>query len=138
MERMTEQRRVILEEIRSLKTHPTADELYKQVRKRLPRISLGTVYRNLETLARKGTVRKLEVAGTQKRFDGRIDHHYHLKCERCSRIEDIEIEPLDVIRELEKKLPGYVITNYRLEFEGLCLQCSKAVKSDKESGADND
>ncbi len=138
MERMTEQRRVILEEIRSLKTHPSADELYKQVRKRLPRISLGTVYRNLETLAKKGTVRKLEVAGTQKRFDGRIDHHHHLKCEKCSRIEDIEIEPLDVIRKLEKKLPGYVITNYRLEFEGLCPQCSKAAKNDKESGADND
>ena len=138
MKRMTEQRRIILEEIRSLKSHPTADELFGQVRKRLPRISLGTVYRNLETLAGKGTVRKLEVAGTRKRFDGRIDHHYHLRCSRCSRVEDAQIEPIREIRELAGKLEGYDITDYRLEFVGLCPRCRKEVEGETEPGPDNE
>ncbi len=132
MQRMTEQRRIILEELRSLKSHPTADELFRQVRKRLPRISLGTVYRNLETLTGKGTIRKLEVAGTRKRFDGRIDQHYHLRCSRCSRVEDAQIEAIGGIRELAGKLKGYDITDYRLEFVGLCPQCRAAAKSDND------
>ena len=62
--RMTQQRQVILEELRLCRSHPTADELYSRVRRRLPRISLGTVYRNLETLAERGLIRKMEVGGT--------------------------------------------------------------------------
>ena len=62
--RMTRQRAVILEELRKVKTHPTADELYSIVRERLPRISLGTVYRNLDFLADTGEIRRLEAAGT--------------------------------------------------------------------------
>lgn len=138
MQRMTEQRKVILAELRSTESHPTADELYKRVRKRLPRISLGTVYRNLETLADKGTIRKLEVSGTQKRFDGRIDHHYHLRCSRCSRVEDAHIEPIAEIGELKGKLKGYTITDYRLEFVGLCPACRKEADSDIENGPDNE
>ena len=68
--RMTYQREIILEELKKTKTHPTADELYTTVRQRIPHISLATVYRNLETLANSGLVRKLEVIGRQKRFDG--------------------------------------------------------------------
>ena len=66
--RMTSQRRVILEELAKVATHPTADELYQQVRRRLPRISLGTVYRNLEVLASAGKVSKVCPADRQRRF----------------------------------------------------------------------
>ena len=62
---MTRQRRVILEALRGTTSHPTADEVYEMVRRRLPRISLGTVYRNLEILSGEGLVAKLEMAGTQ-------------------------------------------------------------------------
>ena len=68
--RMTRQRRVILEELRKVKTHPSADEIYEIVRKRLPRISLGTVYRNLEILSESGDIQKLEPGCSLKRFDG--------------------------------------------------------------------
>lgn len=69
MIRLTTQRQIILEELAKVKTHPTASELYDMVRKRLPRIGLGTVYRNLELMADSGMILKIEVGGTQKRFD---------------------------------------------------------------------
>ncbi|MDP3286289.1 MAG: transcriptional repressor, partial [Desulfobacterales bacterium] len=68
--RMTRQRAVILEELKKVKTHPGADEIYEMVRKRLPRISLGTVYRNLEVLSELREIQKFEHVGTLKRFDG--------------------------------------------------------------------
>ena len=87
--RMTRQRAVILEELRKTTTHPTADELYGKVRERLPRISLGTVYRNLDFLADSGEIRRLEAAGTTKRFDGNMVEHQHVRCLCCGRIGDI-------------------------------------------------
>ena len=69
---MTRQRPVILEELKNLTTHPTADELYSMVRRRLPRISLGTVYRNLEILSEMGLAQKLESAGAQRRYGGDV------------------------------------------------------------------
>lgn len=91
--RMTRQRAVILEELRKTKSHPTADELYSIVRERLPRISLGTVYRNLDFLADSGEIRRLEAAGSTKRFDGDISWHQHVRCLRCGRIGDV-MQPL--------------------------------------------
>jgi Fur family ferric uptake transcriptional regulator len=72
---MTRQRRVILEELRKVDTHPSADEVYEMVRKRLPRISLGTIYRNLEILSETGEIQRLETGSHLKRFDGRADDH---------------------------------------------------------------
>ena len=83
-QRVTRQRRVILEELRKLTSHPTAPALYEVVRRRLPRISLGTVYRNLELLARAGFIQRLDLQGAEARFDGNPEHHYHVRC-RASR-----------------------------------------------------
>ena len=120
----TTQRKVIVEELKKLKTHPTADELYAIVRERLPQISLGTVYRNLELLSEKKEILKLELTGKQKRFDGNICEHYHLRCSNCGRVEDIEIEELS---DIEKKLNALVenmkLDGYRLELNGLCEHC---------------
>ena len=85
---MTRQRRVILEELRKVNTHPSADEIYEIVRKRLPRISLGTVYRNLEILSEYGDIQKLEPGCSLKRFDGNPNEHCHIRCVSCDRIAD--------------------------------------------------
>ncbi len=68
--RMTNQRRVILEELKKLRSHPTAEDLHQLVRRRLPKISMATVYRNLEILCSEGLAQKMDVAGPQRRFDG--------------------------------------------------------------------
>ena len=125
--RMTQQREVILEEVRNTRTHPTADEIYEKVKKRLPHISMGTVYRNLDILASCGLIRKLEWAGTQKRYDGELKAHYHIRCLNCSRIEDIHIEPLSAIEETFRESSDYEIMGYRLEIMGLCSRCKKEV-----------
>jgi Fur family ferric uptake transcriptional regulator len=122
---MTRQRQIILEELRKVDTHPSADEVYETVRKRLPRISLGTVYRNLEILSELGEIQKLELGGDLKRFDRKPNKHYHIRCMNCGRVDDAPIAPLN---QVENELYGatvYTIIGHRLEFEGLCPECSK-------------
>lgn len=121
--RLTNQRQVILEELRKVKSHPTANEVYDMVRTRLPRIGLGTVYRNLDLLAEKGIIRKLEVGGEQKRFDGDTSQHYHIRCVDCHRVEDIFIE---IDKELERNASSccnYQILGHHVEFSGICSSC---------------
>jgi Fur family ferric uptake transcriptional regulator len=123
--RMTTQRQILLEELARTKSHPTACELYEMVRKRLPRIGLGTVYRNLELMAEGGIILKLEVGGSQKRFDADTEPHYHIRCSICSKLENIE---MDVIHDLVKaaaKKTSYKIVRHHVEFTGICPECQK-------------
>ena len=123
--RMTRQRRVILEELRAAAEHPSADELYQRVRRRLPRVSLATVYRNLELLCERGSARRLDWSGGQMRFDGKTHPHYHIRCVRCGRVEDAAVQPMD---DLEARLAGktdYRVLGHRLEFVGLCGACRR-------------
>jgi Fur family ferric uptake transcriptional regulator len=124
-EYMTRQRRMILEELQSVVTHPSADAVYEMVRKRLPKISLGTVYRNLEQLAREGVILKLD-GGTQKRYDGNPKPHHHFRCVECGDMIDLPMKPLDDIRKIIHSLAEFEITSYELEFTGLCPKCKQA------------
>jgi len=124
--RKTKQREVIVEELMKLRSHPSADELYDRVRKRLPRISLGTVYRNLEVLSREGVIHRLDSGGSPKRFDGAPDEHTHIRCIRCGRIDDLpsgaKLAGCD--RDIVKGT-GYRVLERRVEFLGLCPACRK-------------
>lgn len=123
--RMTRQRKVILEELRKFMHHPSADEIYEVVRKRLPRISLGTVYRNLEVLSELGEVKKLEFGGTIKRFDGDPEDHYHIRCSLCDRVDNV---PMPQLQDIEARInleTDYRIIGHRLEFFGLCPECAR-------------
>jgi Fur family transcriptional regulator, ferric uptake regulator len=121
--KMTKQRRVIVEELRKLTTHPTAATLYEIVRNRLPRISLGTVYRNLELLADASIIGKLETAGTRKRFDGTVEKHYHVRCVKCGRVDDLPVPLFGDIEDSLRGLSDYKILSYHLEFLGICPSC---------------
>jgi len=121
--RLTSQRQVILEELSKVKSHPTANEMYDMVRKRLPRIGLGTVYRNLDLLAELGIIRKLVVGGEEKRFDGVISPHYHIRCIKCNRVDDIFIK---IDRGLENSAASYCdykILDHHVQFSGICSKC---------------
>jgi len=122
--RMTRQRAVILKELRNSMKHPSADELYQMVRKRLPRISLGTVYRNLEILSELGEIRKLELSGSLKRYDGHPDRHYHIRCVGCDTVVDAPIAPLNQLEDELYQTTVFDIIGHNLEFTGLCPACS--------------
>ncbi|WP_243545067.1 Fur family transcriptional regulator [Pseudodesulfovibrio tunisiensis] len=120
--RLSKQRKVILEELRKVKTHPTADEVYDMVRKIIPRISLGTVYRNLEFLCSKGLVLKLGAPGAQKRFDGNPVPHPHLRCAVCTRVIDVECD-IEIPSLPEEHAAGFDILSCSVEFVGICPEC---------------
>ena len=121
--RNTRQRQVVLEELRKLAWHPTATELYEVTRRRLPKISLATVYRNLELLAQMGVIRKLEISGSESRFDSDLDRHYHVRCVRCGRVDDARELPDEFVKEEVTSLNGYDILGFRLHFLGVCPEC---------------
>lgn len=122
--RITHQREIILQELCKCTTHPSADELHQLVKKKLPRISLATVYRNLEMLAEAGVIKKIEITGRQKRFDSEMQQHNHVYCVQCHRIDNILLERgTGVLRPEDDK--GYEITGCRIEFTGLCPACQE-------------
>lgn len=127
--RLTPQRQVILEELAKVKTHPTAGEVYDMVRKRLPRIGLGTVYRNLELMADSGMILKLEVGGSQKRFDATTDLHYHIRCTSCGRVDDIELTAMPQLDQLASDSSDYQVLGHHIEFSGICETCAKTEKT---------
>ena len=133
---MTNQRRIILEELKKAKTHPTADEIFQSVRRRLPSISLGTVYRNLEIMSESGMIMKLEVSGTVKRFDATTSDHYHVRCKECGRIDDVDLEPFRLIDQAVKGITDYEILSHRLEFIGVCPSCQKKRREAERDSAD--
>ncbi len=99
------------------------------VRRRLPRISLGTVYRNLEVLSESGVIRKLELGGSVKRFDGNPANHYHLRCIHCDRLVDTPADiDVSVDPDLEKAT-DFKITGHKLELIGICRDCLHQEKS---------
>lgn len=120
--RMTKQRALILDTLRAVTSHPTADELHGMVRARMPRISLGTVYRNLEHLAAAGEILCLERAGSQKHFDGNPIPHLHARCRVCGAIRDVEHDG-ELFDPGRITLSGFCIERLELEFIGVCDKC---------------
>lgn len=123
--RLSKQRKVILEELKKVTSHPTADEVYDMVRKIIPRISLGTVYRNLEFLSSKGLVLKLGAPGAQKRFDGTPEPHPHIRCTVCTSVADVECD-VEIPMIPDTCTAGYKIMNTNVEFVGVCPECQAA------------
>ncbi len=119
--RMTRQRREILAALARSRSHPSAEELLRQVRAALPRASLGSVYRNLRTLREAGLVREI-VTGEGRRYDAVTAPHPHFVCERCSRVFDLA-RPL-AARALSRALPpGFAVSQIHLELRGTCSEC---------------
>jgi Fe2+ or Zn2+ uptake regulation protein len=120
--RLTAQRQLILTVVRDTDTHPTAEWIHAAVRRRLPRVSLATVYRNLRLLARQGLLTEIQ-AGPSIRFDARVQHHHHFTCGSCGRIFDLE-ESVDA--RLDARVAartGFRVSHHRIEFYGVCGGC---------------
>jgi len=120
---MTRQRQVIMEELRATDQHPSADDLHGRVKQKLPRISLGTVYRNLEILTELGEIQTIALAGSLKRFDGIPQNHYHMRCVNCDRLVDAPMEVIDSLERALQEKTEFRILDHQLEFTGICPDC---------------
>ena len=120
------QREAILDKLRSVTSHPTAEELHAMLHDTMPHLSLATVYRNLEQLGNAGMVMILD-GGNARRFDGNTAPHYHKRCRLCGRVSDIEHRELSRLdTAIEALLPRLGCESYKVEFAGLCTGCGPA------------
>lgn len=124
----SKQREALLRVLRSTRSHPTAYWVYEELRKEIPNISLGTVYRNLAKLAQNGDILKLDIISDKERFDGFTAHHAHFVCNECKAVLDADIPQTYNIREETEQSLGCSIESLSLTFYGVCSECKKSEK----------
>lgn len=123
-QRSTKQRQLILETVKARLDHPSADQIYLDVRMTDDKISRGTVYRNLNVLVEQGELHQVELPQTN-RFEAQLTKHYHLVCKECGTVSDA---PLPYQSSLDKELAdklGYAVEMHQIVFQYLCPDCKK-------------
>jgi len=123
-QRNTRQKAMVLEAVRSRCDHPTADQIYTEVRSKDPTISRGTVYRNLSQLSENGQIHHVVLSGAD-RYDLRCDPHYHMICRSCGRVFDAPLSYQEAFDRLEDTKEGFQIEQHDLLFIGLCSHCAE-------------
>ncbi len=123
MRRNTIQAALVLEAVNKLQSHATADEVYQEIVREHPHISRGTVYRNLNRLAQAGEIRKIELSGGADRFDHLCHDHCHVRCEKCGRVFDVDMEFVSGLEKNIRDLHGFQFTGYDIIFRGICPAC---------------
>lgn len=122
--RFTPQRQAILEYLLSTDSHPTAEEIYKQVKVRFPGVSLGTIYNTLNMLQENGYILELPCGDMSSRFDGNPVNHYHVMCSGCGKVVDFHTSLIDMDKMAAEKT-GFVIQTHNLVFYGTCPSCQQ-------------
>ncbi|MDP7244298.1 MAG: transcriptional repressor [Flavobacteriales bacterium] len=123
--RLTIQKIKILEYLKSVKTHPTAETIYDTVKKELPTITLATVYRNLNLLNNEGKIRRLNI-NNNFNFDADISTHQHCICKKCSKIYDIFQKEISKYALNKIQLDNFEPSSVNVIFYGICKKCKKA------------
>ncbi len=124
--KVTPQREAVYRALIGTQEHPSADNIFRHVRNEMPSLSLDTVSRTLNTLARIGAAFIVEGSGDAKRFDGNLEDHQHFKCINCKKIIDYHHEPFDHIVLPDELGNHFVILRKTVYIEGLCDDCSQA------------
>lgn len=122
---LTNQRAAVHDYLSGVDHHPTAEEVFLAVKAKLPRISLATVYKNLEALVKCGAVSKLTYGDASARYDIRTDHHYHTRCLGCGKIWDLDAKADSDLLTRIKPQAGFEVKDYRLELLGHCRECRR-------------
>lgn len=118
----SKQRELIIDVLRHTDEHPTAETVYRTLKGQYPRLSLATVYRNLNQLYETGIIRKLHIADSPDRFDGNVEPHYHLCCKSCNKVIDIMV-PKGAWRSLISNDEKHSIEGCDVIFYGTCNRC---------------
>lgn len=127
-QRSTRQLAAVYDALAASTDHPTADQLFRRVRQVLPRVSLGTVYRNLDKLRAQGRVRVVRLEGGQAHYDALLEAHDHFICEGCGAVADLL--PSAGVLDLERvRAAGYDVRWYTTALYGRCGRCTAASPS---------
>ena len=121
--RNTIQCSLVLEAVQKLRCHATADEVYEEIAQGYPGISRATVYRNLKRLSETGQIKKVCVPDGADRFDHRCDGHYHIKCESCGKVFDVDMDEIPNINQKIKDAHGFKVAGCDIVFTGICPKC---------------
>jgi len=124
----TVQRQIVLDELQSICSHPTAQQLHWMISRRHPSIGLATVYRALDFLEKTGKIQKLQTKKRVTRYDGNSTPHAHIFCKKCGEVFDIfDVKSVKIeSKSLEKS--GFSIDSERIELHGICKKCSNSKK----------
>lgn len=122
---MTPQRRAVADVVAAARDHPTAEQIHERVRRRIPSVSLGTVYRNLNVLAEAGEIVELVTPGDVRHYDVNDDGHDHMVCTVCGAITEVHLPPgiRGPFREFVERASGYRIEGGSVEVQGVCPEC---------------
>ena len=121
--RSSNQRSLVQEIVETADDHPTAQEVFERARKRIPSISLGTVYRNLQLLVDEGLLSERKVDNRPARYEANRHRHYHICCSQCGALEDLSIPYQKLLDRRVQKTVRYKLQEHRMEFYGICPQC---------------
>ncbi|MBM4124162.1 MAG: transcriptional repressor [Nitrospira sp.] len=135
--KMTPQRAAIYQALAGTTSHPTAEDLHRQVRRRHPMISPNTVYYTLGVLREAGLVHEVNYWHDRSRFDANIELHHHLICLGCRSIQDLTDEALDRLGISDQATSGFAITGHRVEFHGYCAACCRHGQVETGAGSFN-
>lgn len=123
--RNTIQCALVLEAVKQLHSHATADEVYDLVSKEYPNIGKATVYRNLQRLSELGQIRKIEVPEGADRYDHICTNHYHIRCVKCGRVFDVDMPYMAELEKSAKNLQGFQSVGHDIMFRGVCPDCQE-------------
>ena len=113
--------------------HPTAAWVHEQARRSLPKIGLGTVYRNLKSLVEEGVIREIQGGPGPSRFDGNTGRHYHIRCLACGRVNDLPISVTTKVEEEAAVAMNFLVLGHEVEVHGLCPLCRPPLRNEKTS-----
>ncbi len=131
---VTPQRQAVLEALARRNNHPSADELFEDVKLLIPGISRTTVYRVLETLVKIGVAQKISTHESRARFDADTSRHAHLICVGCGLLIDFDgCDDLDLMRN-QRDNHGFLLLDYSIQFTGLCPDCLSGMAPPRTSG----
>jgi Fur family peroxide stress response transcriptional regulator len=125
----THQRQVLYEVMQRMPGHPSPEEVYARVKKRIPAISLATVYKNIHLFVERGVLKELSMHHGSIRVELNGHHHHHMVCSYCKAIADIEEKDLGVVPVMQELLGGFQVERYSIDVIGICAACQKAKRT---------
>jgi Fur family transcriptional regulator, peroxide stress response regulator len=126
---MTHQRQVLYEVMKTMHGHPSPEEVYARVKKKVPAISLATVYKNIHLFVERGVFREMSMHHGSVRVEMNREPHHHMVCSHCKAITDIEEKDLGVLPAVRRLPGGFQVERYAIDVIGICAACQKTKRS---------